>query len=53
MSKTKIEAYLKGNMAFEMNLDGHTLIIDARVSGVSYGPLKTALTSWINRLYWH
>jgi putative redox protein len=40
MSKTKIEAYLKGNMAFEMNLDGHTLITDApeSIGGNDYGP---------------
>ncbi|HHW32004.1 MAG TPA: OsmC family protein [Clostridiaceae bacterium] len=40
MSKTKVEANLKGNMAFEMNLDGHTLITDApeSIGGNDLGP---------------
>lgn len=29
MKKTKIEANLKGNMGFEMKLDGHNFITDA------------------------
>lgn len=29
MSKTKVKGSLKGNMAFEMKLDGHNIITDA------------------------
>ena len=40
MSTKKIKANLKGNMAFEMNLDGHTLITDAskEIGGNDFGP---------------
>lgn len=40
MSKTNISAGLKGNMAFEMNLDGHNFITDAseEVGGNNLGP---------------
>ena len=40
MSKTKIHANLKGNMGFEMNLDGHKLITDASedIGGNNLGP---------------
>jgi putative redox protein len=40
MAKTKIHANLKGNMAFEMNLDGHKLITDASedIGGNNLGP---------------
>ncbi|HHY25053.1 MAG TPA: OsmC family peroxiredoxin, partial [Clostridiaceae bacterium] len=29
MNKTKIKGIKRGNMAFEMDLDGHTLVTDA------------------------
>jgi len=40
MVKTEIHANLKGNMAFEMNLDGHKLITDAseEIGGNNLGP---------------
>lgn len=40
MKKTKLEARLKGNMAFEMNLDGHNFITDAseKIGGNDLGP---------------
>ncbi|MCR2044126.1 OsmC family protein [Anaerosalibacter massiliensis] len=40
MNKKKINAKLKGNMAFEMNLDGHTFITDASkdIGGNDFGP---------------
>lgn len=40
MSKTKIKADLMGNMAFEMNLDGHKLITDGseQIGGENLGP---------------
>ncbi|HHV39342.1 MAG TPA: OsmC family protein [Tepidimicrobium sp.] len=40
MNKTKIEASLKGNMGFEMELDGHNFIIDAaeEIGGNDLGP---------------
>lgn len=40
MAKTKIIADLKGNMGFEMNLDGHKLITDAseEIGGNNLGP---------------
>lgn len=40
MAKTKILGSLKGNMAFEMNLDGHKLITDAaeEIGGNNLGP---------------
>src|SRR5699024_7316658 len=45
MSTKKIKANLKGNMAFEMNLDGHTLITDAskEIGGEDLGPRPKAL----------
>ncbi|NLI61581.1 MAG: OsmC family protein [Clostridiales bacterium] len=40
MSKTRISANLKGNMGFEMNLNGHKLITDASedIGGNNLGP---------------
>ncbi len=40
MNKKKISAKLKGNMGFEMDLDGHTLITDAsgKIGGNNLGP---------------
>jgi putative redox protein len=40
MAKTKVQGYLTGNMGFEMNLDGHTLITDAseEIGGNNLGP---------------
>jgi len=40
MNKAKISANLKGNMAFEMNLNGHTLITDGspEIGGENLGP---------------
>lgn len=40
MDKTKIIGDLKGNMAFQMNLDGHTIITDASesIGGNDLGP---------------
>ncbi|MBZ2175779.1 OsmC family protein [Schnuerera sp. xch1] len=40
MKKTKIEASLKGNMGFEMDLDGHNFITDAseKIGGNNLGP---------------
>jgi putative redox protein len=40
MSTKKIQAHLKGNMAFEMNLDGHNFITDAseEIGGNNLGP---------------
>lgn len=40
MTKTKIDANLKGNMAFEMKLDGHNFITDAseKIGGNDLGP---------------
>jgi len=40
MSTTKISANLKGNMGFEMDLDGHTLITDGppEIGGENLGP---------------
>ncbi len=45
MSTKKIKAHLKGNMAFEMDLNGHTLITDAspEVGGEDLGPRPKAL----------
>ena len=45
MSKTKIVANAKGNMAFEMNLNGHTLITDGspEIGGEDLGPRPKAL----------
>ncbi|HLR34764.1 MAG TPA: OsmC family protein [Tissierellales bacterium] len=40
MSKTKLKANLKGNMGFEMDLDGHKFITDAseEIGGNDLGP---------------
>ncbi|HOJ12762.1 MAG TPA: OsmC family protein [Clostridiales bacterium] len=40
MDKTKVIGNLKGNMAFQMNLDGHTLTTDASesIGGNDLGP---------------
>lgn len=40
MTKACVEAKLKGNMGFEMNLDGHILITDANedIGGDNLGP---------------
>lgn len=40
MSKTKVKANLRGNMAFEMNLNGHKLVTDAseEIGGQNLGP---------------
>ncbi|MFA9423977.1 MAG: OsmC family protein, partial [Sedimentibacter sp.] len=40
MYKTNISAKLKGKMAFEMNIDGHTVITDTSVlnGGNNFGP---------------
>ncbi len=40
MSKTKLKANLKGNMGFEMDLDGHNFITDAskKIGGNDLGP---------------
>ncbi|HSH36684.1 OsmC family protein [Schnuerera sp.] len=40
MKKTKIEASLKGNMGFEMDLNGHNFITDAaeKIGGNNLGP---------------
>lgn len=45
MSKTNIQAKLKGNMAFEMEINGHTVITDATPEngGNGYGPSPKAL----------
>lgn len=45
MNKTQINAKLKGNMAFEMEINGHTLITDATVEkgGNDLGPSPKAL----------
>lgn len=45
MSTKKLKADLIGNMAFEMNLDGHTLITDAskEIGGEDLGPRPKAL----------
>ncbi len=45
MSKVQVEGQLKGNMAFEMNLDGHTLITDASIEhgGNDFGPRPKVL----------
>ena len=45
MNKTNISAGLKGNMAFEMQINGHTVITDASVEngGNGYGPSPKAL----------
>lgn len=40
MSTTKLNGKLKGNMAFEMNINGHNLVIDAseEIGGNNLGP---------------
>ena len=40
MNKTKIKGIKRGNMAFEMDLDGHTLVTDApeTIGGNNLGP---------------
>ena len=45
MYKTNISAKLKGNMAFEMDIGGHTVITDAPVEdgGNNFGPSPKAL----------
>jgi len=45
MNKTNIEAKLKGNMAFEMEINGHKVVTDATVEngGNGYGPSPKAL----------
>ena len=45
MYKTNISAKLKGNMAFEMDINGHTVITDATVEngGNDFGPSPKAL----------
>ncbi len=45
MYKTNISAKLKGNMAFEMDIGGHTLITDTTVDngGNDFGPSPKAL----------
>jgi len=45
MKKTNISAKLKGNMAFEMHINGHTVVTDAPVEngGNGYGPSPKAL----------
>lgn len=45
MNKTNIHAELKGNMAFEMKINGHTVITDATPEngGNDYGPSPKAL----------
>ncbi len=45
MNKTNIHAELKGNMAFEMQINGHTVITDATPEhgGNGYGPSPKAL----------
>lgn len=45
MKKTNINAALKGNMAFEMQINGHTVITDAPVEngGNGYGPSPKSL----------
>ena len=45
MGFKKIKAHLKGNMAFEMNLDGHTIITDGskEIGGDDFGPRPKAL----------
>ncbi|MGD9569457.1 MAG: OsmC family protein [Sedimentibacter sp.] len=45
MNKTNIHAELKGNMAFEMKINGHTVITDATPEngGNGYGPSPKAL----------
>ncbi|HAQ40639.1 MAG TPA: osmotically inducible protein C [Clostridiales bacterium] len=45
MKKTNINAELKGNMAFEMQIDGHTVITDATPEngGNGLGPSPKAL----------
>ena len=45
MYKTNISAKLKGNMAFEMDIGGHTVITDDAVEdgGNNFGPSPKAL----------
>lgn len=45
MGSTKLNAKLKGNMAFEMKLNGHTIITDAseEIGGNDLGPRPKAL----------
>jgi putative redox protein len=45
MGLKKVKANLKGSMAFEMNLDGHTVITDAseKIGGDDLGPRPKAL----------
>ncbi|HBC32631.1 MAG TPA: osmotically inducible protein C [Clostridiales bacterium] len=45
MNKTNISAKLKGNMAFEMDINGHTVITDTTVEngGNDLGPSPKAL----------
>lgn len=45
MNKTNIHAELKGNMAFEMQINGHTVITDATPEngGEGHGPSPKAL----------
>ncbi|MFA6983757.1 MAG: OsmC family protein [Sedimentibacter sp.] len=45
MYKTNISAKLKGNMAFEMDIGGHTVVTDAAVEdgGNDFGPSPKAL----------
>jgi len=45
MGTKHVKAHLKGNMAFEMDLDGHTLITDAtpEVGGEDLGPRPKVL----------
>jgi putative redox protein len=45
MYKTNISAKLKGNMSFEMDINGHTVITDAPVGdgGNDFGPSPKAL----------
>jgi putative redox protein len=45
MALTKLNGKLKGNMAFEMDINGHKLITDAAVEngGNDYGPRPKAL----------
>jgi len=45
MNKTNISAKLKGNMAFEMEINGHTVITDTTVEngGNGFGPSPKSL----------
>lgn len=45
MYKTNIKAKLKGNMAFEMDIDGHTVITDTTADngGNDFGPSPKSL----------